>query len=226
MQNINNKSVLIKKNETLLSNFELVIDCIAEVFGSNCEVVLHSLEDYGHTVIKIVNGHITGRKVGSPMTDLGLDILREANSNEKNLVGSHYSKLTDGRILKSSYMVVRNNRGNPIGLLCINIDLNTSLFNFMRELLPKEEGYSKKIIEHYPLTLDELVERTLQEVTSRINLRKGISQTERSSKIVTELYKKGIFKVSGAIDIVAKQLGISRYTVYNYIRSAKVRKLK
>jgi len=30
-----------------------------------------------------------------------------------------------------------------------------------------------------------------------------------------------MFKISGVIDIVARQLGISRYTVYNYLREAK-----
>jgi len=38
---------------------------------------------------------------------------------------------------------------------------------------------------------------------------------------VAELYRRGIFKVTGAIDIAAKTMGISRYTLYNYIREAR-----
>ena len=218
----NSNGLLSKENETLLRALETVVDCIAEAFGSNCEVVLHSLEDLGHTVVKIVNGHITRRKVGSPMTDFGLDILKEAKSTKEKSVGSHYSKLDDGRLLKSAYMVVRNAYGRPIGLICINIDLSVSLLDFMRELLPNDEGPSKKIVEHYPLSPDELVVRTLQIAMSRVKNQKEISPSKRNRTIVTELYKKGIFKVAGVIDIVAKQMGISRYTVYNYIRSAKV----
>ena len=211
-----------KRNKALLRNLETLVDCIAAAFGSNCEVVLHSLEDLGHTIVKIVNGHITGRKVGSPMTDLGLDILKEAELMEEKSVGDHYSKLDDGRLLKSAYMVVRNAYGRPIGLICINIDLSVSLLDFMRELLPNDDGPSKKIVEHYPLSPDELVVRTLQIAMSRVKNQKEISPSKRNRTIVTELYKKGIFKVAGVIDIVAKQMGISRYTVYNYIRSAKV----
>lgn len=218
----NSNGLLSKENEILLRTLETGVDCIAEAFGSNCEVLLHSLEDMGHTVVKIVNGHITGRKVGSPMTDLGLDILKEAKSTEEKSVGGHYSKLDDGRLLKSAYMVVRNTHGSPIGLMCINIDLSVSLLDFMRELLPKDNGSSKKIVEHYPLTPDELVNRTLQIVMSRVKTKKEISPSKKNRAIVTELYKKGIFKVAGVIDIVAKQMSISRYTVYNYIRSARV----
>jgi len=169
-----------------------------------------------------VNGHITRRKVGSPMTDFGLDILKEAKSTKEKSVGGHYSKLDDGRLLKSAYMVVRNAHGSLIGLLCINIDLSVSLLDFMRELLPKADGSSKKIVEHYPLTPDELVGRMLQIVISRVNSQEEISPSKKNKVIVTELYKKGTFKVAGVIDIVAKQMNISRYTVYNYIRSARV----
>ena len=94
--------LLSKEQETLLHNLEKIVDSIGEAFGGNCEVVLHSLEDYGCSVIKIVNGHVTGRKIGSPMTDFGLEILREAQSNEGGKIGSHFSKLDDGRTLKSS----------------------------------------------------------------------------------------------------------------------------
>jgi len=214
--------LLGERNRALLGNLEILVDCIAEAFGGNCEVVLHSLEDLGHTVVKIVNGHITGRKVGSPMTDLGLDILKEARLKEEKSLGAHYSKLEDGRLLKSAYMVVRNSHGSPIGLICINIDLSVSLLDFMRDFLPKDDGSSKKIVERYPLTPDELVNRTLQIVMSRLNSQKNIPPSKKNKTIITELYKKGIFKVAGAIDIVAKRMSISRYTVYNYIRSAKV----
>jgi len=46
--------------------------------------------------------------------------------------------------------------------------------------------------------------------------------SEKNKLIIQELYKKGLFNVRGAIDLAAKEIGVSRYTVYNYIREAKV----
>lgn len=40
-------------------------------------MVLHSLEDTEHSVIKIINGHHTGRTEGMPITDLALQMLEE-----------------------------------------------------------------------------------------------------------------------------------------------------
>ncbi len=170
-QNIkkNNKSLLNQENKVFFRALETVVDCVAEAFGSNCEVVLHSLEDLSHSVVKIANGHVTGRKVGSPMTDFGMEILKEAESSEKDVVGSHYNELDDGTPLKSASMLVRNAQGKPIGMICINIDLSVPLLDFIRELLPKGGEPSQKIVEHFPSTLDELVTEGSVDATDLID---------------------------------------------------------
>jgi len=219
---INNKGLLDKENEVLLHALEAVVDSIAEVFGDNCEVVLHSLEDPAHSVIKIVNSHVTGRKVGAPITDFGLEMLKKAKSSGKDVVGSYYSKLDDGRLLKSVSTLIRNAQGEIIGMLCININLSVPLLDFLRGFLPKGGESSENVVEHFPSTLNELVSKTLEMVMTRVNTQKEVSPSEKNKTVVMELYTRGIFNVRGAIDVVAKKMGISRYTVYNYIREAKV----
>jgi predicted transcriptional regulator YheO len=44
---------------------------------------------------------------------------------------------------------------------------------------------------------------------------------EKNKIIVCELIKKGMFDIRGAIDIAARELSVSRYTIYNYIREHK-----
>ena len=39
--------------------------------------------------------------------------------------------------------------------------------------------------------------------------------------IIAELAEKGVFDIKGAIDIVAGEMGISKYTIYHYIREIK-----
>ena len=53
----------------ILKSYETVIDGLANYLGSSYEIVLHSLEDYAHSVVRIINGYHTGRSVGSPITD-------------------------------------------------------------------------------------------------------------------------------------------------------------
>ncbi len=47
-----------KEDEQILQAVEPIVDGIAELFGSNCEVVLNSLKDISRSVVKIVNGQL------------------------------------------------------------------------------------------------------------------------------------------------------------------------
>ena len=212
---------LDKNDKAILSALEPIVEGIAEVVGNNCEVVLHSLEDVSHSVVKIVNGQITGRKVGSPLTDFGIDVLRKADSLESDIIGSYYTELDDRRLLKSVTILIRNSRGKPIAILCINIDLSVPLLAFVQGFLPTSSEVIPNVVEHFPSTLNELVSRTLEMVMTRVNSQREIPSSEKNKAIVRELYNRGMFKITGVIDIVAKKIGISRYTVYNYIREVR-----
>ena len=81
---------------------------------------------------------------------------------------------------------------------------------------------SENVVEHFPVTVEDLISRVFEMVMTDVNNQRGVSPTEKGKMTVLELYKKGIFNVRGTIDLVAKEMGISRYTVYNYIRQAKI----
>jgi predicted transcriptional regulator YheO len=211
-----------KTDKITLRSFEPVVEGIARVFGSNCEVVLHSLENTSKSVIKIVNGHVTGRKVGSPLTDVALEILNKAETSENNYSGPYYTKLDDGRLLRSVTTLIRNYQNQPIGLICINFDLSVSLLDFITELLPKDAESSERVNEYFPSTLQDLIHRTLDEVLVGVSNQRAMSPSEKNKLMVVNLYKRSIFNIKGAVDLVAREMGVSRYTVYNYIREAKI----
>jgi predicted transcriptional regulator YheO len=214
---------LSQSDKALLHAYEPVVEGIAKAFGSNCETVLHSLEDPKHSCIKIENGYITGRKVGSPLTDLALEVLDKANSIKSDIVGSYYNKTDDGRPLKSATILIRNSAGKLIGFMCINIDLSVPLVDFMKGFLPGVHDFAEEnVSEHFPGNVDDLVGKTIELIMTGINLKRQISSTEKNKLIVKELHARGLFNVRGIIDVVAKQMGTSRYTVYNYLREAKL----
>ena len=59
-------------------------------------------------------------------------------------------------------------------------------------------------------------------VMNRVNNIKELPSSDKDKRIVKALYPKGIFDTRGAIDVIAKQTGVSKYTIYNYLREAKV----
>jgi len=213
---------LNEEDEAILDNLKAVVKGIAMIFGKHCEVVLHSLKDLEHSVIAIENGSVTGRKLGSPMTDLGLSVLEKFDEAGSDTIGNYYSKTKNGDHLKSITIVIRNLKRKPIGFLCININLSAPIDSFMKELLESKGSFLRKgVIEHYPLTANELLERTYTEVLRIVNTYKKLNPNERLKRIVKELYIRGIFNIKNGVDYVAEYSGVSRYTVYNYIRDIK-----
>jgi predicted transcriptional regulator YheO len=213
-------SSITARDKHLLDSLKPVVDGIAAFMGENCEVTLHSLEHLDASVIHIANGHITGRGVGSPITDLGMKILRESTGAGKDFTDCYYSKTADGKTLRSITIMIRNPAGKPVGMLCINLNMEASLLSWINTLaIPQTEN--SKTPENFVANLDDLIKMTLRETIDAINRHKDIPNHEKNKTIVCELIKKGLFDIRGAIDIVARELSVSRYTIYNYIREHK-----
>lgn len=67
---------LTDEERHLIASFEPAVEALAALFGAGCEVVLHAFDTLDASVIKIANGHITGRREGAPVTDFALNRLQ------------------------------------------------------------------------------------------------------------------------------------------------------
>jgi predicted transcriptional regulator YheO len=94
-----------------LKSFIPLVDALAATFGQNCEVVLHDLSNPKKSVVKIANGQITGRKLGSPITDLGLRLLEKGRMNQRGCFGWLLTKTPKGVELKSTTVLIRDSVG-------------------------------------------------------------------------------------------------------------------
>ena len=52
---------LTEMDREILKSYQYMLDGLALYLGDSYEIVLHSLQDLGHSVIKIINGHYTKR---------------------------------------------------------------------------------------------------------------------------------------------------------------------
>ena len=107
---------------------------LALQFGPNCEVVVHDLEteDVDHSIVVIENGHVSGRKLGDGPSHIVFESMHEGTTD--CTTASHTSpKTTDGKLLKSSTIFIRNDEGKPVGILGINFDI-TLMKAFERSL--------------------------------------------------------------------------------------------
>lgn len=204
-------------------NLNRLIKMIAAQFGSNCEVVLHDLtKGYESTIVAIENNHITKRNVGDSGTNLGLEILR--GTVEEGDRYNYFTRTKDGRLLRSSSIYLKNEAGAVTGSICINFDLSDFLRmeNVLNELTSSDSRKKNpevneifannvsELLEHLIVESQEIVKKTPEEMTR-----------EDKIKIIEFLDSKGAFLITRAGDRVCEYLHISKFTLYNYLDTAK-----
>ena len=128
--------ILSEVDHKILESYMTVLEGLADYLGDGCEIALHSLEDYDKSVIKIVNGHHTGREVGAPITNLALDMLDKIKKDGAKFYISYFAKNKRGNPIKSATIAIKGEYERIIGLLCININLNMPMLDFLSVFLP------------------------------------------------------------------------------------------
>lgn len=207
----------------ILESLKPAVKGIAKTFGKDCEVVLHDITDPFHSIVAIENAHVTGRGLGGPMSEVNIERIKAGDFKKDEL--SYTRKTSDGRVLKSSTIVIRDEKQQPIGCLCINFDLSAFIVvrnsvNALCSTDEEEEIDSDKGVE--VTNINDILCNLVNNVLDSLGKPVAYMSKEDKVEIVRMLDQKGAFLIKGAIDYVAKILCVSRYTIYNYLDEIRV----
>lgn len=214
---------LTPTDRQILNSYALMLDGLGAYLGEGYELVLHSLESLDHSVIKIINGHYTERKEGSPITDLALKMLGELEKDPGRTVSPYYNKNKSGSVLRSCTIPITGEHGRIIGLLCMNFHMEIPLSNILQTLAPPQSTVTAAAApaETFSDSIDDLILSSLSETREAVYSDPNISSANKNKEIVLQLYQRGIFNLKDAVIKVAEQLNISKNTVYMHIRNFK-----
>ncbi|MCG8709647.1 transcriptional regulator [Brenneria sp. 4F2] len=204
----------------ILKSYEAVVDGLAMLIGGHCEIVLHSLDDLKCSAVRIANGEHTGRKIGSPITDLALRMLHDMAGEDSSVSKAYFTRAKSGMLMKSVTIAIRNREQRVIGLLCINMNLDVPFSQIVQTFIPPETHEVASSV-NFASSVDDLVAQTLEFSIEEVNADRNVSNNAKNRQIVLSLYEKGIFDIKDAINQVAERLNISKHTVYLYIRQFK-----
>lgn len=210
---------LTQSDLDILKSVENIVDGIAAMYGQHTEVVLHSLDAKHPSVVKIANGHVTGREVGAPITNLALLKLKTG----QDISNSYLTKCANGKTLRSITTVIRNSKNQPIGLLCINSDMDAPLQSVLRTMMPEQLLGSELTSspEIFARNIDEALHSTIDSINHEVRSNPGISPSQKSREIVNQLHELGIFELKDSAQVAATRLGISVHSIYRYLREIK-----
>ncbi len=194
---------------------------IASQFGPDCEVVIHDLKtnEPAHSIVFIVNGHVTGRNVGDGPSDAVFDVIRQQNKkgqDPEDHVG-YLMKTSDGKILKCSTSYIRDDDGTLHYVFGINYDISrlTMIESALHSLISpiNKEEKAREIAHNVNDLLDQLIEESVALVGKPV----ALMNKEDKVTAIQFLNDSGAFLITRSGEKVANYFGISKYTLYSYI---------
>lgn len=196
---------------------------IGDSFGKKCEAVIHDLSNPENSVVYVANGIITNREVGQSFDHLVKQVI--LSKNFRNDYRANYTFTTeDGREVKSSTSLIRDENEEVIGAFCINFEVDDfkRISTFLKEFFVDDS-----IEDHmFPVNKQDefgTVEEIINSLIDNTIGQRDITKLKKNDNIelITFMYEKGIFLAKGSVDKVAQKLQISPVTVYSYLDKIK-----
>lgn len=194
-----------------------MLEGIVKLLHPYAEGAIHDLVQ--GKIVALFN-NVSRRKIGDPsvVTELGVEVKDFPD------VFAPYHKINwDGKKLKCTSITIRDESGEPIGLVCINFDttvfekMNNQIGSFLK--LQGKGGLNP--VEQFAVNWRQQVTAFIDDYAIKHNVALSALSKEEKSEIVGQLYDHGLFNYRDAAAYIAQILNVSRTTVYNYLKEVK-----
>lgn len=210
----------------ILKALKPIIKGLALALGPDYEIVLHDISDPEKSIIAIENAHVTGRKLGDPLTDYAMYLLNDSDQEKEDFVPNFLTRTDGGKRIRSSTLYLRDEDGALIGYLCINYDMTKAeiIKNMVDQLVSVTGDFGADEIsreEEMPPTFEKLMERNLKLIRKLVGKPLHMSNKQEKINAIKVLDKEGFFLLKGSVEALARETGNTKYTIYSYLREAR-----
>ncbi|MEG1997470.1 MAG: helix-turn-helix transcriptional regulator, partial [Clostridiales bacterium] len=193
---------------------------LGKALDKNTEVVLHETVGDNPGIVYIYNGHVSGRKVGAPLSEFSQEMV--ANKGDHSMYRANYATVAnDGSILRSSSFFIRDEDNTLIGIFCINSNVSQyiTLSEQLRELAGltfDEDVEEDDDAQIYLTSAKDVILENIQTILTDMNVNTPPNRLTASEKqiVINILHKRGIFNLKGSVAKVAAVMCVSEPTIY------------
>jgi predicted transcriptional regulator YheO len=220
-------------DKNLLKHFERLVQMVRGQFGDTCQTLLYKLDSKSSLVA--VSGSLTPANIGDSLPDFLVRHLAENGSRDEY---GFINKSFPGMVLRTSLYFITDKTNRPIGCFCIhhNIVHIQMLMSFLEEFIRSGTMEDENELPETRLNGGKIyaasdIQGFMDSIVSEFAIEKlgkhSFAALEKNDKIalIAELDSRGIFLVKGAVNLVAKRLKISKFSVYNYLDQIRLTNL-
>lgn len=192
-----------------LSRYTTIADAVAKLFHPSVEVVIHEIST--DTVFYIANP-ISGRRVGD------ISLLGENNyhiDQDEDIIGPYEKAGEKGQRVRSVTTLLHDDRGNNIGLLCINLDYSSyePALDLLENLIrPAQTAKHPEYL--FQNDWRDLIKIEVRTFITSNNLKIEKLQPSDRKNLVAYLEEKRLLYAKKSVEQLAAILRVSRATAY------------
>ena len=208
-------------HEAVFRNLANLADTLGATLGGNCEVAVHDLADPGASLRHLAGG-ISGHEPGVTLAGPAMRAFTEQGDAVRDELNQRI--LTpNGRVLKSSTAFIRDGAGKVVAALSVNFDI-TDLLNRMSQIedfVRIANGSPESSREDYAASKEETVESLIERGVEQMGKQPSTMTRGERLAFIDLLEQMGAFNIKGSVDLVALRLGLSKFTIYNYLKEVR-----
>ena len=222
-------------DKELKRHYTLLVDFLGHVMGPDYEIALHELKDDSNEIIAIANGELTGRHLGSPLSNKMLEYLAGNLSETQNYVLDFETVSATGKTMCSSSMLIRGRSGELTGFLCINFDasryeelarkvmelcgggLQRGVHSGTRLIADSNDPVEMPVRSGYPTSIAGATASIVSQVVADYPVEVDRLTQDEKMEIRDILNRKGVFLLKGSVSHVAQALHSSEASIYRYL---------
>jgi predicted transcriptional regulator YheO len=113
--------------------------------------------------------------------------------------------------------------GRPIAAFCINLD-TTDFYNAGQALMPFiniQENNRQTNTETFAHSAGETVEALFVHAVEKIGKHPASMNVDEKTLLIGQLEENSTFLLKGAVERVARMMGVTKFTVYNYLKKVR-----
>jgi predicted transcriptional regulator YheO len=221
---------IVAERAALMNALHPIVKMLGSIVGHHIEVVLHDLTQPESSVVALANGHVSDRVLGAsiltgPKEDKGFAAAVEELGTRGEPVHSvieGYSTVTsNNRPLQSATVIFRDAGGEPFAALCLNADMSNfeMAYAFLGQFLQPPTKAAP--LQASPPEMDVLMQEIIQDAVRRTGKPINLMNKREKTQAVQTMQQRGLFIVKGGVERAAAALGVSRYTIYNYLEALR-----
>lgn len=216
----------------VIEYYKQIVQMLGGQFGDSCQSILYGLENNkGQYTGKVLamSGTTTDAQLDDPLPPFLVGYI------EQNGLRNQYgfiNKAYPGLVLRTSIQFVKMaDNEKVVCCLCIhhNIVHIKMITSFLEELTrpsvleDENETDNEKVLNGGKLYTASNIQGFLDSIISEFLAERiggnNFAALEKNDKLalISELDKKGVFLIKGAVNLIAKRMNVSKFSIYNYL---------